>query len=387
MKKTPIKLIAAVVAVIGFALLAMACSPSESEKMYDYLVTFNYNVGEIEANCPDQFVGVKEGSLLKVKPGYNKDINDQPVAGYYLEGWYLPKLDENNEPIVGEDKQVVLDRKWDFETETVTNDMTLYAKLVANPRLIIEGGDNKVIFDGNPGATEVRYNNSRLRPTKKGWTFTGYYEDANYETKFDISQNYVYGTTDKTIYAKFIEGDWAGKFVNNEWKFVETAAEFITALNGKKSIKLENDIDFTGKAWATTSEYGGEIDGNGKTLTGIDITVQWTRTSGTVNLSLLGKLTKTAYIHDLTVEDAKMTFTMLGLPNSRLNVALFVNDVEEGARITGVTVSGSLDIDVNIDSYAEIKAYGGFANEINGTVENCEYGSINVTVPDFTVTD
>lgn len=393
MKKSRLKFISAIVAVLGFALIAMACSPKETKtKAYDYLVTFNYNVGEIVANCPDQYVGVKEGARLLLKPGDSSYINYQPVAGYYLEAWYLPKLDENSEPVVGEDKRVILDKKWDFAADTVTSDITLYANLVANPKLIIEGGDEKVIFDGNPGATEVRYNTARLRPTKKGWTFTGYYEDSNYETKFDVSTSYVYGYEDKTIYAKFIEGDWAGKFENNEWKFVETAKEFTDALSQRKNIKLEKNIDFTGfrtprgETWVYVSAYGGEIDGNGKTLSGIDASLQWTRTSGTENLSLFGKLSKTAYVHDLTVLNAKITFSMLGRPENRINVALFANDVEEGARISNVTVSGTLDLTgLTKENMADIKAYGGFANQIDGTVDpDCEYADINVIVPDFT---
>ena len=386
MKKSRIKFITAFIAVIGFALAAIACTPKNKpeDKVYDWLVTYNYNVGKIEANCPDQFVGVKTGSLLKVKPGYNSNIADQPVEGYYLEGWYLPKVDENGEPIVNEDERVELDRKWDFDTETVTKDLTLYANLVANPKLKILGGDKEVEFNGNPGKTEVRPNNARLRPSKNGWTFTGYYEDSEYQTKFDVSA-FTYGYEDKTVYAKFIEGDWFGKLDgNNEFKFVETAAEFKTALSQKKSIKLENDIDFTDVDWSAPTTFNVELDGNGKSLTNIKYDVLWTRTSVTNN-SLFGALGEKANIHDLNIVSAQMTFTFVASNGTlRPNVALFANTIAAGAKLTDVTVTGALTLsEFTQAAFDELNDVKADINENKGTLEDCDFSGIEYTDPVF----
>ena len=91
-KKTLPILVFGMVACIMCLLLA-SCGKTEA-KQYDCLVTFDYNVGTIEANYKNQYLGVKKGSLVGLKPGDRSDFEEATIRGYYLEAWYTAKRDE-----------------------------------------------------------------------------------------------------------------------------------------------------------------------------------------------------------------------------------------------------------------------------------------------------
>ena len=61
MKYSIKKLITAATLALILMFTLAACGGKSEEKPYDFLVTFNYNVGNLEADCPDQYLGVMEG--------------------------------------------------------------------------------------------------------------------------------------------------------------------------------------------------------------------------------------------------------------------------------------------------------------------------------------
>ena len=61
------------------------------EAPYDHLVTFDYNYGNLEANCPTQYLGVRDGGLVSIQPGYSDAFTLYEIKGHYLEGWYTAK--------------------------------------------------------------------------------------------------------------------------------------------------------------------------------------------------------------------------------------------------------------------------------------------------------
>ena len=58
--------------------------------------------------------------------------------------------------------------------------------------------------------------------------------------KPDIPFRSTYGEEDKTIYAKFLQGDW---------NLVETPDQFNSALRDEKNIYLRSDLDYTDVKW------------------------------------------------------------------------------------------------------------------------------------------
>lgn len=77
--------------VLTLCVTLCACNTSQAKPDYDYLVTFDYNVGTLDANCQTQYLGVKANSLVGLKPGTRDDFKQYEASGYYLEGWYLPE--------------------------------------------------------------------------------------------------------------------------------------------------------------------------------------------------------------------------------------------------------------------------------------------------------
>ncbi len=123
----------------------------------------------------------------------NTMINEPPAqtkAGFTFAGWYKDTL--------GTDA-------WNFATDVVTSDMTLYAKWTANAQ-----EQYTVAFDSQGGstvepATGVVSGNTISEPpapTKAGYTFEGWYRDADGIDGWKFAEDTV--TSDVTLYAKWM---------------------------------------------------------------------------------------------------------------------------------------------------------------------------------------
>ena len=125
-----------------------------------YTVTFNYSDGR-----DDTTVQVAEGGKVE-KP------TDPTRDGYTFEGWY---------------KDMFCEQPFDFETETITDDITLYAKWTqdgdgpvtptsATITYHLDGGTNHA---DNPETITAEDGDVELKaPTKAGYTFEGWYTNA-----------------------------------------------------------------------------------------------------------------------------------------------------------------------------------------------------------------
>lgn len=341
-----------------------ACRDKDGQKPYEHLVTFNYNVGELEVNCEEQYLGVHDDSLIGIQPGYSDAFRLQEIKGYFNEGWYLAETDENGEPVKEANGRVKLGKKWDFEKDKVSSDIVLYANLLQRVKLIISGGDTEKVFEGVPG--DVRKEPmSALAPQKTGATFYGYFEDEACSVPFQFP--YTFETSDKTIYAKFIEGSWS---------IVNTASEFINAYSGGGNIYVDEDIDFSGTAWVYGLDYNSEIKGNGHVLKNITCTFEATQNTKT-GFGLFGTLRKDAKISDLTIENAtvtyKCTYKIVGM-----KAALFAYGAEAGAQLINVKITGTLKKG-ELNESADVTLYPFIAIQEDGVVfDGCDYQGVTV---------
>lgn len=121
---------------------------------------------------------IKEGGTVTEPVGLT-------CVGYVLEGWYKEETFEN---------------LWNFETDTVTEDVTLYAKWTEK--------NCTVIFDTNGGseiASQTVGANGTVSkpadPTRSGYIFGGWYKEAGCETPWNFESDTV--TADLTLYAKW----------------------------------------------------------------------------------------------------------------------------------------------------------------------------------------
>lgn len=329
MKKTVKKVLILVVLALLATTVLTACSGQTKKKEYDYLVTFNYNVGNLTTNCKDQYLGVSAGKTVALHPEKNGEyIKEIEVDGYFVEGWYVAKQNSAGEVVIDpETNRVVLDRKWNFDTETVNSDITLYANLLRQVSLFYVDratGDVLKTDTGKPGA--IKNEPGALAPKKNGYTLLGYFVNEEGNEKF--SWPYTYGETDGTVYCEFLEGNWT--VVNNPRAF--------TTIGSDAKVYLTADLDFSEIAWVPKT-FNGELNGNGHKITGINYTKELTSANDTVGLFI--SLGANAYVHDLTIEDAQVTVRTVkaGKP---VNVAFFAYSVAEGAKLENVTVSGTL---------------------------------------------
>ncbi len=369
MKNKFYKLIVSMLTLIVTCSFFVACNDSESGKKYDHLVTFNYNVGNLGEGFENQYLGVMDGSIVAMKPGYSDAYKEASLKGYYIEGWYTAKTDSDGNVIVGQDGRVTLDEKWDFEKDTVSGNVTLYANFVQQASLVIKGGDKDVVFNGLPGSSR-KEPSSALAPKKNGYTFLGYYTDDTYTQKFTWPYVFEAGVT-KNIYALFMEG---------EWRIVSTADDFILALAAKKNIYVTGDIDFTAKKWPTGLNYSGEIAGNGHTFTGINLEIEASKSFNS-NFGLFGTLSSTANLHDFTIENAQLSFSDGGFISVEYKVALFAWKMEAGAKLTNVTVSGIVTKG-SVNNASAVEFFDMCANNqaANEDITNCNFE--NITLPE-----
>lgn len=315
-------------------LLLPSCGEQKTEQPYDCLVTFNYNIGSLDVTCPDQYLGVKAGSVVGIQPGFNDDFPLNHVDGYYVEGWYTAQTQADGTPATdAQTGQVLLGRKWNFETDSVSADTVLYANLIRQSTLsFVDIGTGDVIktLTGTPGGQQSELI-SVLAPKKDGYTLVGYYADAEKTTRFQWPFTYAEG--DKVVYVEFIEGVWT---------IADSAETFMRGIAGNKDIYVTADIDFSEANWVTTS-YNGTLQGNGHKLTGLTLRKEGNKnvTSGFGLFTVLGAK---AHISNLTLEDVRMTFTAaLG---GAYDVAPLADEIKAGARLDSVTMTGSLTYDI-----------------------------------------
>ena len=182
------------------------------EAPYDHLVTFDYNYGNLEANCPTQYLGVRDGGLVSIQPGYSDAFTLYEIKGHYLEGWYTAKTDGEGKPLKdSKTGMVLLDSKWDFETGTVGADMTLYARWVAESVLSFvdrETGELLYSMRATPGTSRKLPVQAEGAIIEKmpGHTVYGYFADAECTQPFTFP--HTFGETDETVYVSLLEGTW-----------------------------------------------------------------------------------------------------------------------------------------------------------------------------------
>lgn len=346
MNKSKIIPILCAVMLLALALaLLVSCDTTGTQYHYDYLVTFDYNVDnlkdangdKLETASETEYLGVKEGSKL-VAPGSISEIVFQQfeIKGYFIEGWYTAEFDSQGNPVKDTNGDIVLKNKWNFETDTVSSNMTLYANLVKKVQFrIVTSGSEYVVIDGQPGRV-IEQGEVESVVKKDGWTFMNeIYRDAKLSQKMTFP--YTLTDTDFTCYAKMMQGTW---------KFANDPDSFLQALSTGKDIYINAaELDFTGKPVLARNamtyfgrEFYGKIQGNGCVIKNLDINIDCTR-NVTSRYALFQTLGSTAEISGLTFQNVSITVTVNQLTTSDFKTAFFAVEIEDGARLTDVTFS------------------------------------------------
>ena len=224
-----------------------------------YTVTFNAN-GHGEA--PEAIENVEEGSKITAPTS--------PVAeGFTFDGWY---------------KEVTCENEWDFENDTVTDDITLYAKWTEVP-----AETYTVTFDANGGTvgtenaeTDAEGKLSELpTPSRVGYTFKGWYTAATNGTEVTVDTVY---TEDTTIYAQWkrkSSGGGGGSVSRYTVKFETNGGTAVANKSVSKNAKLaepttpaKDGFEFAG--WYTDRELKTAYDFDTKVTAGFTLYAKWT---------------------------------------------------------------------------------------------------------------
>lgn len=173
-----------------FVYESVKVTPSGSTPSGDtYTVTFNANG---HGSAPDPLTGITSGSTISAPTAPTAD-------GYIFGGWY---------------KEAACTTPWNFATDKVTENITLYAKWTAAP----PATTYTVTFDANghgsaPAALKGIASGSTIdEPTPAptatdGYTFDGWYKEAACTTPWNFATDKV--TDNITLYAKWIARKYA----------------------------------------------------------------------------------------------------------------------------------------------------------------------------------
>jgi uncharacterized repeat protein (TIGR02543 family) len=140
-----------------------------------WTVTFNAQQG----SAVDPIAGVIDGGLI-VKPA-----TDPERSGYSFGGWH---------------KEAAGTNPWDFDTDAVTGNTTLYAKWIRLYAVTFNSGDGSAV-----GGLEAVLDGALITeptvPTLVNCAFEGWYKEAAYASKWDFDADT--GTADTTLYARW----------------------------------------------------------------------------------------------------------------------------------------------------------------------------------------
>lgn len=279
---------------------------------------------------------------------------------YTLVGWYYPLIDGNGEIVYEKDADGNPTTKpesagdFDFKNTKAQagKEYNLYAHWMRNQRLefLLAGDytiDNKLVAGEkvyNVGDTlkEEDFGSSTyieealnypLKDVLSGYTFVGYYYDAECTQAVDWPVYRTGGEENVKIYAKYLSGDWT--VISNSTDLSKIFGK--ANANGKYYIK--NDIVYNSNSAITVmadAKFTGEIRGNGFTISGVKFKNSAVRNNQTV--SMLGSIESSAKISDITFKNC--TAEYVASFNSFVNAYFFASTIADGASITNVTIDG-----------------------------------------------
>ena len=212
-------------------------------------------------------------------------------------------------------------------------DVVLEYRLITDTDITVQDGDKSVTYkNGDVIATESFSTSTELYLTPantpasfNGFSYINLYWDAEGQNVVKAGETIAKGETNSVIYAKYLAGTWTP---------VRSARDAATMLRatGNTNYFVVYDIDCTNTTFTLKAgTFGGIIDGNGKTLSNIQISGYSADYS-----SLFGSLLSSAKIKNLTIENVTINSSLR--PNTNIHLHVLVSSVADGAEIEGVSV-------------------------------------------------
>ena len=304
------------------------------DRGYPHCVTFDLQ-GGTSGGRPTLEQYVQDNSLV-LEPGSTADADDEPVReGYTFNAFYLTPEGEG-EP-------------WDFETDRVTSDITLYARWNSNYTITLHYG----VADAEGNYTYDRTTSITVRQTSSGeaeavtsitisnYTILGLYaseEDARAERNpITVSEENPYtpeGLSENNTTVHM----WANT-LRGRWRLVSSASQFTEFSSGTNFYML-NSIDMGGATVSFPDSYSGIFMGNGMTISNFRVEKTRPERAGTYSYGLFGTLAADAQISDITFADVTFTADLSNPIVTEYRAGILAGTAEEGATVQNVTISG-----------------------------------------------
>lgn len=259
-EKTALTVIIALLVCVG---IMGGCSGGQERKQ-NTAVIYDPN-GGIYRSCVLPFTHyyeVPEGTTRLIYSPTSLSNQEVTRAGYDFEGWYTGSK-QNDE--------VVFDREWNFETDTITSaGVTLYARWKKQGTYTYsicytdETTGEAVVLGQYSVAAGDRFTDdyNNYADTRTGYTaIPGFYDEEGnpWDSSFQMPETEE-GVGDVKIFVKYIEGVYA---------MVGNVSQLNTAINQNRNIYLTADIDFKGDTFGGFGANGmftRTLMGNGFTI-------------------------------------------------------------------------------------------------------------------------
>ena len=309
------------------------CSGSTDDLEGKNIVTFKVNGGILNYGTSSTKTSVN----FAYYPGTyildpSKDIPNYSISrsGYDFTGWYT-------------DEACTPSSKWDFSTPFEESTLTLYAgweKSIIYTYSVYyvdeTSGEPVKLGDYNALAGDTFSDWKDVAEERAGYTCIGYYSDKELTTPWDESFAHPGGEVDLDIpvYAEYIEGEWelAGNY--------EQLKRAVTIGN----VYLTADIDCEGKEFSVGTAFSGIFNGNGYTVSNFKVSKGGTKPTPTS--AIFRRLTATAEITNVTFANVTYDFTEISASTATITVspkvAALAVDMQAGAKVTNVTIIGTL---------------------------------------------
>ncbi len=248
--------------------------------------------------------------------------------GYDFTGWYTSKDCKPSE-------------KWDFSKPFNQQTLTLYAgweKSINYTYSVnyIAGGETVTLGSYKVSEGERFEDFRKYANGRDNYTSVGYYSDPECTVPWISSTAHPGGDSDLDVpvYVKYIEGNW---------KLVDSYDKLKSALKSG-NVYLMSDIDCEGNELYVSGDFNAIFEGNGYKVS--NFTVSKKGTTYSPSCAIFNNLAEGADIRNVSFEGVTFEFfDILNSPSVKTKVASLAVSIEEGARITDVSISGSIKTD------------------------------------------
>ncbi|GEM_PF-2017765 len=215
------------------------------------------------------------------------DIVSAPASSLLIEPSQPTR--ENN-TFLGWYKESQCINEWNFDTNIVSNSMTLYAKW----------NTNKVTFESNGGSAAdsvwVPFGEAVTQPNieKTGYTLAGWYKESNFVNKWNFTNNKV--TFDTTLYAKWNINNYTVSFDSKGGNTINNLIANYDSTLSAPTIPSKTGYTFAG--WYKDDEFTSAWNfANDTVLENITLYAKWNINSYKVTFSSNGSSTGTLIIN------------------------------------------------------------------------------------------